>query len=166
MIRRTLEAAALVGSLGLCGLLLFGGWQKAADVPSFREALLAHRVLPESAVSIVAAAFPWAEIAVGFLALVLLLRDHRRRLGAIVLASAFAALTVYVLLVWKDPPPLPTSCGCGLSSTPVTDWLPLVIRNAALTAVPAVLAFVTHAGSTRPRLRTTPNHGNADAARA
>lgn len=153
MIRRGVLHACLAGSLALCLLLLFVGWQKATDSSSLREALLAHQVLPAAAVPLAARVLPWVEIAAGFVALMLLLRPQRRRSGALLLSGIFGALTAYVLLVWMDPPAKPTSCGCGLSNAPISDWRSIVLRNAAMTLVPLILAFfptIPSTGSSRP----------------
>jgi hypothetical protein len=153
VIRRTLHTLALAGSLGLCVLLLFVGWQKASDPGTMRDAVLAHRIIPERFAIPASAVVPWVEVAAGFLALTLLLTAPTRRWGAAILFVVFAALAGYLALVWMNPPPKPAGCGCGLSTAPVTEWFPLVLRNTGMALLPLFLVAL-HPRSTRQRLST------------
>lgn len=132
--------AALI--FAVAAWLLASALIKLDDPAAFQRVLAAQGRLPDWSLWWVARAVPVGELVAAIIALLGLVHA-RASVGALTLASVFFALALYcTLLVWL-PPPAPTSCGCGLSRAPVTNWAPLALRNALLASALAVGAWVS-----------------------
>lgn len=140
----------LVARLVVCAMaagFVFSGAIKALDPASFQSAVRSHGLAPSPLVVPAAWAFTAVEGLGGMVALYLVLVDRRAPWGARGLAAIFAVIAVYAGALVVQPPPKPTSCGCGLSTLPVDSWAPICVRSAAAGAALLAVSFLL-----RPRV--------------
>lgn len=103
---RALDVLGTLVRLGLAGIWLTSGTLKAMDTSTTYNAVNAYRVLPSGAVSVIAAALPFAELALG----VLLLIGIGTRLVAVFSALLLLAFVAGITQAWARG--LTIDCGC------------------------------------------------------
>lgn len=101
-----IRVVSLLARLGLAAVWLASGWAKASDPAQTLLAVRAYRLLPESAVHVVAIGLPSLEIALGLLLLVGL----ATRWAAITSIALLAVLIAGVASAWARG--LQIDCGC------------------------------------------------------
>ena len=127
-------------------VLLLSAALKLGDLDTFAATLDSHgRITMSGAESStmprgLAIAVVTVEVAVGVLSLLpgVALRRTRgtQALGALPLICLWLALGAYALWMHLDPPPAPTSCGCGvLAGDGPADWRLIALRNFAVAGV-------------------------------
>jgi uncharacterized membrane protein YphA (DoxX/SURF4 family) len=103
---RVLDGVGTVARLGLAAVWFVSGGIKAADLNQAYIAVHAYDVLPDGVVSVVAAAVPFIEIALGLL----LLLGLGTRLTAALSAIVLLAFIVAISQAWARG--LTIDCGC------------------------------------------------------
>ncbi|WP_460401593.1 MauE/DoxX family redox-associated membrane protein [Actinophytocola sediminis] len=101
-----LDGVGTLVRLGLGGVWLVSGAVKVSDLNQAYVAVQAYEVLPSSVVSVVAAAVPFLELALG----VLLVVGLGVRVSAVVSAVVLVAFIVAVAQAWARG--LSIDCGC------------------------------------------------------
>ncbi len=140
--------------LGVAAWVLLSGVSKLQDLSMFERALRSHDVLAAVWVRPAVIGVPSIELAVGVFAVFAALTP-RVRWAAWSLGVLMLALTAYVGLVWLNPPPAGTTCGCGISNAPVESWGLIVSRNAMLASLLiAIGLMVGRSAHTEPEAST------------
>lgn len=131
-----LAICALAAAIGIGLIFLVAGWTKLRHRPLLAAVVANYRVLPPSAVPIVARVLPYVELAVG-VALIAAL-GAVPALAAILLLLGFAAAMAMNIRRGRAH----IDCGCGLSGLHQSLGWPLVARNLAFAVllVPTVVA--------------------------
>lgn len=128
-----MTARSSVVSLGV--LLIYTGIVKSVDLAAFAAALNGHERVSKKLVPFVTYAVPAMEVLVGVGALFGIAAARRVSLSALAVAATFTALCGYLLLLWMDPPTRAVPCGCGLSSSSISDWSGPFARASVLAAI-------------------------------
>ncbi len=156
------SAIRTIARLIVCAMALvfvFSAAMKVLDPAHFRDAVREQGVVPSAYVSLAAWGFTAVEGFCGLLALYAVLVDRRAPSpltppwAARGLALLFAIIAAYAAVLVVQPPPKPTSCGCGLSTLPVDSWLPILVRSVAGGAALLAMSFLLRPqpdGTTEP----------------
>jgi hypothetical protein len=140
---RTLHAGVRLALAVVGAVFIFTALVKLRDVDAFRSTILAHGVIPESLGSPAAWSVAVVELGAGVLTILLvLLRPGHISAASVVPAALLAAFAAYALVLRVHPPPVPTSCGCGIISAPIEDWGSLARRNGAIALAVALLPLL------------------------
>lgn len=136
---RAIAAFAIV--LGSAWLVV-AALAKLADLPTFRQALEAHSLVPHETIYAASVGVPVVEMSVGILAIWWCCSPNGVLRSGIAVAACFLGFAIYAFILVAHPPPKPSSCGCGFSSLPVKSWAELGIRNLGIGVLLSLGAFV------------------------
>lgn len=130
---RIFDVIGLLVRLGLAGIWIYSGVEKAADPMNTQLAVAAYRLLPDSAVPLVAGVLPYLELALG----ALLLFGLTTRWAAVLSALVLAGFVVGVVSAWARG--LSIDCGCfgggGEIDPSQTHYLGAVLRDVGFLAM-------------------------------
>lgn len=145
-----LQRLLVVVTLAVSLLFLYSGVEKWSDIGQFERIIVSHGLVGQAWAGRAGAMLACIELGGGALGLSLVLLAGLRLLAPILLAQAglFLGLSVYAGVLVAQPPPEPTSCGCGMFTGPVGDWSGILTRN-AITAAALGLAAMLAIWSTR-----------------
>jgi hypothetical protein len=145
--------ACLAGSV----IVIFAAATKLIDLPGFAATLSEHLRIPPDALRNAAFIIASAEALTGAFILALTL-TARRAAAALVIAAVFAGFAAYALLLAADPPPRPTSCGCGFRTAAIKpgQWSGLAVENAVIAGLFALFAAAAQRLSPSPSPAASP----------
>lgn len=129
--RRLLAHALTIVAVETALLFLYTGVDKWSDMPEFRRIVISHGLIGEHWATVAGTTLACVEVGVGVLSLMLVLSGGRKWLAPVFIAQAtlFLGFAVYAAVLTAQPPPKPTSCGCGALSAPTADWRSILTRS-------------------------------------
>ncbi|MCL4221173.1 MAG: hypothetical protein KJZ65_07370 [Phycisphaerales bacterium] len=131
-----LERGLVLIALAVSLISLYAGLEKWSDIEHFRATIVSHRLLSGAAAEAAAVAMASVEVGVGVfgLGLILMRGPGVTALVPVLDSALFAGFAAYAAGLVVQPPPEPTSCGCGMWSAPMADWADTLTRNAITSA--------------------------------
>lgn len=143
----TLRVATIAARLILAAVFLASGALKAIDPAAFLIGIRSFHILPDPWAAWLAMCLPWLEILTGAALLSGILASGASWLAALMLTTFLAAIARSALVG------LDINCGCFGSSNSSSSYPPLILRNAALLALAALLIRAQHRNL--PNIRKT-----------
>jgi len=142
-------------------VLMWVGLTKSMELSRFTEIVLAHDLLPDSSVAVLTLLLVVLELLVGAFAFWAAMGSPRRcAIGSVAVTLLLLGFTGYALALSISPPPVPVPCGCTGTSAVVESWVPIMMRNAWVTADAScmVLGFLKFEGR---RVHTSQGQGDS-----
>ncbi len=129
--RRVFAGTLMLVGIGVSLLFLYTGIEKWSDIGRFQATIETHRLLQGTVAETAAIALATAEVGVGVLGLVLLMLKGPSVTALVLLLESglFLVFAVYAALLVAQPPPEPTSCGCGLLAGATANWSGILTRS-------------------------------------
>lgn len=155
---RVLTGVLMFVAAAVSLLFLYAGIEKWSDIGRFEGTIVSHHLLEGRSAQTAAVVLASAEAGVGVLGMVLLMMRGAKATGLVLMLGSglFLVFAVYAGLLVAQPPPEPTSCGCGILAADNADWSGILTRSTLIAAGLAVATLLAlRAG------RSSPDHAVA-----
>jgi methylamine utilization protein MauE len=134
--RRVFAGTVMLVGVAVSLLFLYSGIEKCSDIGRFQAIIVSHGLLEGATADTAAVALAAAEVGIGVLGLASIMMKGSMAVAPVLMIQAglFLVFAVYAAMLVAEPPPKPTSCGCGVLSGATADWPSILTRSSVVAA--------------------------------